>query len=58
MAEDTLRQPYPLPRPPVEFYDLAADPLESRNLADDPAYQVQLARLREELARWSATLSN
>ena len=53
MAEDTLRQPYPLPRPPVEFYDLAADPLESRNLAEDPAYRVQLARLRGELDRWS-----
>ena len=53
MGEDTLRQPYPLPRPPEELYDLSADPLESRNLADTPAYQGQLAELRGELERWS-----
>ena len=57
MGEDTLRQPYPLPRPPAEFYDLSADPLESRNLADDPAYRGQMAKLQSELDRWSETPS-
>ena len=53
MGEDTLRQPYPLPRHPEEFYDLAADPLESRNLAEDPAYVDRKAELSAELDRWS-----
>ena len=57
MAEDTLRQPYPLPRPPEELYDLAADPLETRNLAADPAYGSQLAELRAELDEWSKAAS-
>ncbi len=54
MDVDTLRQPYPLPRPDRELFDLGADPLESRNLADDPAYRDQLAKLEGELDRWSA----
>ena len=54
MGEETLRQPYPLPRPPEELYDLAADPLESRNLASDPAYAVQKTGLAKELDRWSS----
>ncbi len=53
IGADTLRQPYPLPRPPEELYDLAADPLETRNLADDPAYSAELTTLRAELDRWS-----
>ena len=53
MGEDTLRQPYPLPRPAEEFYDLAADPLESRNLAEDPAYVDYKSVLGGELDRWS-----
>ncbi len=54
MGEDALRQPYPLPRLAVEFYDLAADPLESRSLAHDPAYRDQMAELGRELDRWEA----
>ena len=57
MGEDTLRQPYPLPRPPEEFYDVVADPLESRNLADVSAYQAQLAELRGALDRWEGNPS-
>ena len=52
MAADCLRDPYPLPRPPEEFYDLAADPLESRNLVSAPEYKEHLAVLRGELDRW------
>ena len=54
MDVDTLRQPYPLPRPDRELFDLAADPLESRNLANDPAYSDQLAKLESELEQWAA----
>lgn len=52
MREDTLRQPYPLPRPGEEFYDLAADPLESRNLIENPSYGDQVAKLRGLLSDW------
>ena len=55
MGEDTLRQPYPLPRESREFYDLAADPLESRNIVGDVAYRGHLDRLQRELDRWSET---
>ncbi len=53
MGEESLRQPYPFPRPTAELYDLAADPLESRNLAGDPAYRAQRDELDRELRRWS-----
>ena len=46
LAGDTLRHPHPLPRPPEEFSDLAADRHESRNLAGDPAYQEQIEEPR------------
>lgn len=52
MGEDTLRQPYPLPRPVEEFYDLAADPLESRNLIENSSYRDQVAELRGLLSDW------
>jgi arylsulfatase A-like enzyme len=52
IGEDTLRIPYPLPRPPEELYDLIDDPLEERNLAADPNHAGTLARLRSELDRW------
>ena len=52
MAEDVLRDPYPLPRPPEELYDLEADPLERRNLAADTAYREPLAGLRAQLDDW------
>jgi arylsulfatase A-like enzyme len=35
-----------------ELYDLAADPHETENLADDPAYAGVLDRLREALDDW------
>ena len=58
MDEDTLRQPYPLPRPPEELYDLLADPLESRSLADNPSYGGQLAGLRDKLDHWLTEPAN
>ena len=35
-----------------ELYDLDLDPGEVRNLATDPAYGDQLARLRRRLVAW------
>lgn len=39
-------------RPTEELYDLAADPQEIRNLANDPAHAATLAELRNKLDRW------
>jgi N-sulfoglucosamine sulfohydrolase len=39
-------------KPAEELYDLAADPHETVNLAQDPAYAATLQRLRAALAEW------
>jgi len=39
-------------KPVEELYDVDADPFELRNLADDPAHQGTLARLRGVLEAW------
>ena len=39
-------------RPPEELYDLAADPHETKNLADDPQHRGTLEALRARLDRW------
>ncbi len=39
-------------RPAEELYDLESDPYELHNLADDPAHQDTLLRLRNELEDW------
>lgn len=40
------------PRPAEELYDMANDPDELHNLAADPAYAAELARLRAMLDAW------
>ena len=40
------------PRPAEELYDTLADPDEVHNLAADPAYADDLARMREALDSW------
>jgi arylsulfatase A-like enzyme len=35
-----------------ELYDLTADPLEERNVIDDPAYAAERAALKDRLLRW------
>ena len=39
-------------RPAEELYDVKADPYEINNLADDPAYADELAKMRERLETW------
>jgi arylsulfatase A-like enzyme len=41
-------------RPAEELYDIRSDPHETRNLADDPAYDEIKGRLRDALATWRA----
>ena len=43
-----------VPSPAEELYDLKADPEEIDNLADDPAYAEERARLRGALDEWIA----
>ncbi|MFW0783679.1 sulfatase [Gordonia sp. CPCC 206044] len=43
------------PRPRHELYDLATDPLERHNLADDPVYADTRQRLEDVLAQWRVT---
>lgn len=46
------------PRPVEELYDLAADPQELVNVADQPDYQEALMRMRAALDQWLATVGD
>lgn len=37
-----------------EFYDIAADPFEQKNLYSDPAYQAKVKELESHLEHWQA----
>jgi len=39
-------------RPAVEFYDIVNDPQETTNLATNPAYSTDLARMAQHLETW------
>lgn len=39
-------------RVPEEFYDFAGDPDAHHNLIDDPEYQGEIEKMRNELRRW------
>jgi len=39
-------------RPPLEFYDLQADPLEQDNRISDPAYADTISVMRQHLLAW------
>jgi hypothetical protein len=41
------------PRPSEELYDIAADPLQVKNLAADPKHRLTKIRLAKLLAEWS-----
>jgi len=43
---------------PFELYDLRADPRETRNLIDDPAYSEELAALKERMLDWYVETSD
>ena len=42
-------------RPAIEFFDIQSDPLELNNLASDPAYQLEITRLSEQLKNWMSS---
>jgi len=44
--------PYVVPRPKEELYDVLRDPHELHNLVDEPAYAEVLERMRAVLDRW------
>lgn len=46
------RDPFLQPRPAEELYDLAKDPLQQHNLADDTAYRQQRNALHQVLMLW------
>lgn len=49
------QQLFEVPRPEIEFYDLAEDPWELNNLAGEPEYRDRLQAHFAELAKWRET---
>ena len=46
------------PRPVEEFYDLANDPYELNNLADDPSFKYDFERLKAAFEQWNSTTNS
>lgn len=42
-------------RPEIEFFDIQSDPLELNNLATDPARNLEISRLSQELEKWMSS---
>jgi hypothetical protein len=49
---------FQVPRPTEELYDCEADPFETNNLAENPAYAETLAELRQALLDWQRETSD
>jgi hypothetical protein len=46
------------PRPTLELYDLAADPVQTKNLATDVAHAEDVRALEELLGRWMRAVND
>jgi arylsulfatase A-like enzyme len=42
----------------TQLFDLQADPLETKNLAEDTEYQPEVSRLRQTLISWKEQLGD
>ena len=56
LNEDQMKY-FSKPRPVEEFYDLANDPYELHNIADDPMFRYDLERLRAAFDEWNGTVN-
>ena len=56
LNEDQMKY-FSKPRPVEEFYDLANDPYELHNIADDPMFRYDLERLRAAFDEWNSTVN-
>ena len=55
---ESISQYFETPRPAEELYDLNDDPEEMINLASIPRFENDLLRLRAELDRWAAEVTD
>lgn len=49
---NAVQDRYFQPKPSEELYDIATDPFETNNLADNPAYAEVLGRMRKQCRQW------
>jgi hypothetical protein len=52
IRNDSMKYVHRYPDGPNEFYDLAADPDETTNEIDNPAFESSIERMRAELQEW------